>query len=348
MRKWLVGVVGCVFAGVAASSGLGSAATAQEVSAELVAKAKQEGRVTYYTDLIVNQIVRPLTAAFEAKYGIRVEFTRADSQDTILKLLNEQRAGRVTADVFSLTTGFHALVNAGTIRKFAASEAAALPAEFKDANGYWVSANYYVLTPAVNTALVPEADRPRTYEDLLAPRWKDKIVWKPNDASGAPGFIGNVLITMGEDKGTEYLRKLSKQGIKSVAISARAVLDQVIAGEFPVALQIFNHHAALSAKKGAPVTWLKMEPVTLTNTQVGLTANSPHPNAGQLLIEFMISKEGQTLFQKADYFPTRSDVSAPIPEIAPSTGHFKANVITPEIVARDYDRWEKIFKDLFW
>ena len=115
---------------------LGCSALAQEVSAELVAKAKQEGRVTYYTDLIVNQIVRPLTAAFEAKYGIRVEFTRADSQDTILKLLNEQRAGRVTADVFSLTTGFHALVNAGAITTTSMVKGNSRDAIWKSIQGY--------------------------------------------------------------------------------------------------------------------------------------------------------------------------------------------------------------------
>ena len=63
---------------------------AAEVSPELIAKAKQEGQLTYYTDLIVDQIVRPLTSAFEAKYGIRVSFARADSQVNIIKLMNEQ------------------------------------------------------------------------------------------------------------------------------------------------------------------------------------------------------------------------------------------------------------------
>src|SRR5262245_23363683 len=81
-----------------------TSASAAEISPELIAKAKQEGQVTYYTDLIVDQIVRPLTAAFEAKYGIKVSFTRGDSQVNSIKLLNEYRAGRVMADVFGLTS----------------------------------------------------------------------------------------------------------------------------------------------------------------------------------------------------------------------------------------------------
>src|ERR1700747_2652574 len=76
-----------------------TAAPAAEVSPDLIAKAKQEGQVGYYTDLIVDQILRPRIAGFEAKYGIRVSFTRGDSQVNATKLINEYKAGRVTADV---------------------------------------------------------------------------------------------------------------------------------------------------------------------------------------------------------------------------------------------------------
>jgi ABC-type Fe3+ transport system substrate-binding protein len=320
---------------------------ARAQSADLIAKAKQEGTVVYYTDLIIDQIVRPLVAAFEKKYGVKVDYARSDSQDTILKLLGEHRAGNVHADVFGLTSGLKALTDAGAVRRFDAANAAAVPAEFKDPDHYWVSTNFYVMTPAVNTNLVPAGERPTSYDDLLNPKWRDKIVWKPNDTSGGPGFIGNVLRTMGKDKGMDYLRKLSGQNIHSIQGSARAILDQVIAGEYPLVLQIFNHHAALSAQKGAPVQWLKLEPAMVQMTLVSLPTGSPHPNAGELFVEFMLSKEGQALFQKANYFPTRSDVPPALPELAPSTGHFKANFITPDDIARDYESWTKIYNDLF-
>jgi ABC-type Fe3+ transport system substrate-binding protein len=325
----------------------GTSVQAQEPSADLIARAKAEGKVVYYTDLIVDQIVRPLVAAFEAKYGVKVEYSRADSQDTILKVMSEHKAGRMQADVFGLTSGLKALVDSGVVRKFEPANAAALPAQFKDPDHYWVSSNYYVMTAAVNTDLVPEKDRPKTYEDLLDPRWKDKMVWKPNDMSGAPGFIGNALRAMGEDKGMDYLRKLSGQHIRAVNASARAVLDQVIAGEHPLVLQIFNHHAALSAKKGAPVQWLKLEPAMVSMTVETLTTGAPHPAAGELFVEFLLSKEAQILFQKADYFPTRNDVAPSMPELAPSTGGFKAQFIGPAEVAKDYERWARIYIDMF-
>jgi ABC-type Fe3+ transport system substrate-binding protein len=324
-----------------------SGARAQDADPGLLAKAKAEGKLVYYTDLIIDQIVRPLVAAFEAKYGVKVEYSRADSQDTIIKLLGEHKAGRMQADVFGLTSGLQSLIDGGAVRKFTPANAGDIPAQFQDPNHYWISTNYYVMTPAVNTDLVAEKDRPKTFEDLLDPRWKDKMVWKPNDLSGAPGFIGNVLRTMGDDKGMDYLRKLSQQHVKSFGGSARAVVDQLIAGEYPLALQIFNHHAALSAKKGAPSQWLKMEPAMVQMTLVTLTTGSQHPNAAQLFVEFMLSKEGQALFKKADYFPTRADTAPSMPELAPSTGGFKANFFSPEDTAKGYERWAKIYNDMF-
>ncbi len=342
MRPNVLGFLGCL-----SLAAFASGAAAQEPSAELIAKAKKEGRVVYYTDLIVDQIVRPMVAAFEAKYGVKVDFARADSQDTIIKLLNEHRAGSVRADVFGVTSGLKALIDVGAIRPFKPVGAAAIPPEFKDPDNNWVSTNFYVMTPAVNTNLVPGSERPKTYADLLNPRWKDKIVWKPNDMSGAPGFIGNVLRTMGDADGMAYLQKLKGQNVRSVPGSARAVLDQVIAGEYPLVLQIFNHHAALSAARKAPVEWLRMEPAMVQMTLVSLPKGSPNPNAGELFVEFMLSKEGQTLFQKANYFPTRSDTPPSDPSLAPATGNFKANFITPDEIARDYEKWHKIYIDLF-
>ena len=318
-----------------------------EISPELIAKARQEGQLTYYTDLIIDQIVRPLTSAFEAKYGIKVSFARADSQVNIIKLMNEHKAGRVMSDVFGLTSGLQVLIDAGVVRQFSAANGDELPPQYRDPDRYWVSSHRFVLTPGINTSLVPPAQRPKSYDDLLAPYWKDKIIWKQNDLSGGPGFIGNVLTFMGEARGMDYLRRLARQNIKMVNASARAILDQVIAGEHPLALQIFNHHAAISAEKGAPVDWLPLSPVTITPGLVGLTRNAPHPNAGLLFVEFMTSKAGQEIFQKANYLPARPDVPPLTPNLVPEGGGFSATVLTPAITDKAIDRWDDIFKQLF-
>src|SRR5262245_22196768 len=336
-----------VLAGVSALILSTLAAPAAEIDPQLIARAKKEGQLTYYTDLIVEQVVRPLVGAFEKKYGIKVNFTRGDSQVNAVKVLNEYKAGRVQSDVFGLTSGFHVLVEAGPVRQFTTANGNELPPQYRDPNRYWVSSNLYVMTPGVNTSLVPVAQRPKTYDDLLLPYWKDKMVWKPNDMSGATGFVAGILLSMGEERGMEYLRKLAKQNIKMVNASARAILDQVIGGEYAMSLQIFNHHAAISAKKGAPVDWVRLNPSTVNPSMVALTKNSPHPNAGELFIEFLTSPEGQSVFQKADYLPARPDVPPTIPELIPERGGFTPNVITPELQVKNLDHWDRIVAELF-
>src|SRR6202158_4066022 len=180
----------CKFGLIAGLAFATTSAQAAEISGELIAKAKQEGQVVYYTDLILDQIVRPLASAFEAKYGIKVSYSRADSQVNILKMLNERQAGRVMSDIFGLNTGLEVLIAAGAARQFTSANGEELPARYRDPDHYWGSSHLFVMTPAVNTDLVPAAQWPHNYEDLLAPIWKDKIAWKPNDLSGAPGFIG--------------------------------------------------------------------------------------------------------------------------------------------------------------
>jgi ABC-type Fe3+ transport system substrate-binding protein len=178
----------------------------------------------------------------------------------------------------------------------------------------WVANNLFFLTPGFNTALVSKGTEPRSYQALLDPKWRGKIAWSTApSSSGGPGLIGTVLTEMGTEGGMLYLRELSKQRIANIGSAAREVLDQVIAGEYPLALQIFNHHTVISAKKGAPVDWIKMEPVTGTLSVISVHKNAPHPNAAKLLVDFITSSEGQNIFRDAEYLPADPTVPALTP-----------------------------------
>lgn len=342
-RRWL----GLLAAGLMALSANGPARAADEY-AGLVERARHEGQVTWYTTYIVQQLVRPMVAVFERKYpGIRVSFARSDSTDVVLKLVNETRARRVVADVFDLSSGIAVLKRAGISRAFSVPSARHLPPEYRDPEGHWVSPNYRVLAPAYNTRLVPEARAPRTFEDLLDPAWRGRMVWKPNDMTGAPGFIANVLRFRGEARGIEYLCQLSHQNVVSFDASVRAVLDRTIAGEYGIALQVSNHHVAISSQNGAPVKWVSMEPVMVSIILLGVTRDGPHPNAAELFVDFMISEEGQRILREADYLTARPDVPAKWPELTPAGGGFKAQVFSPEEIDARYNFWSELYEDIF-
>ena len=330
----------------AAIIGLAWPAAAQSADA-LLAKAKAEKEVVYYTDLIVDQIVRPLAAAFERKYGIKVTYWRGDSQAAGLRLAMEHKAGRTQADVWSTASGIGALIDAGLVERFAIENAAALGPQFRDPGGYWVATNMIVIAAAVNTGLVAARDRPQGFADLLAPRWRDQMVWKPNDITGAWGFIGNVLATMGEARGLGFLRQLNAQNIAPLGASTRAILDSVIGGEHALVLGVSAHNTEISRKAGAPVAWLPLGSAWATPHTIGVTSAAPHPNAARLLVDFAVSKEGQEIFRQAGYLPARPDVPPLSAAISPQLGGFAANVLAPETLERNLVRWSDVYTEIF-
>ncbi len=335
-----------VLIGFIGAAGLAGPAAAQSADA-LVAKAKAEKEVVYYTELIVDQIVRPLAAAFERKYGIKVSYWRGDSQAAALRLAMEHRAGRPQADVWSTASGIGTLLDAGLIERFAIENGAALGPEFRDPDGYWVATNMIVIGAAVNTGLVAEPDRPRSLDGLLAPSLRGQMVWKPNDITGAWGFIGNVLTMLGEERGLGYLHRLSTQNIAPVGASTRAILDGVIGGEHALVLGVSAHNTEISRKAGAPVAWLPLGAAWATPHAIGVTSGAPHPNAARLLVDFAVSQEGQEIFQKAGYLPARPDVPPLSAAISPALGGFAVNVLAPETLERNLAHWSDVYTEIF-
>jgi ABC-type Fe3+ transport system substrate-binding protein len=321
---------------------------ARAADAALIEAAKKEGQVVWYTTLIVNQAIRPLKHAFEAKYpGVTLQFSRANDGPTALKLLNESRAGQVQADIFDGLFNMVVLDRAGLVAPYRVANFDKYPDDLKDKDGKWNAILLYVFTPGINTKMVSKDQAPKTYQDLLDPKWRGKMAWNPSSIAGAPGFVGSVLLSMGEDKGMAYLKELAKQKIHNVEASSRAILDQVIAGEYPMGLMMFNHHTVISAKKGAPTTWLKVEPVPVALDAISLLKGAKHPNAAKLLMEFLTSEDGQKVIQGATYLPALPGIPAMVTGLKPDDGHFNATYLRPEQVDKQMPQWTKVVIELF-
>lgn len=316
--------------------------------AALIEAARKEGRVVWYTAQIINQLARPVADAFEKKYGVKVDAVRADVTDTVLRIVAEAKAGRMQADVMDGTSSAPALKRAGLLTKWQPDAAANLPKQFVDRDGYWIANNLYVLTPVFNTRLVPRGTEPREWNDLLDPKYKNKIAISGLvSASSGPGFAGTVLMDMGEDKGMDYLRKLAAQNIANIQSSARAMVDQVMAGEFSLGLQGFNHQPVISAAQGAPVDWIKWNPALAVLSVAALTKDAPHPNAGKLFIDFLVSEEGQRIFAEANYIAVDPRVPAKAKDLKPETGGFRAIYMTPEEIDAAMPKWARVYGGLF-
>jgi ABC-type Fe3+ transport system substrate-binding protein len=237
---------------------------------------------------------------------------------------------------------------AGYLQRFFSPHLAEYPAELKDPQGYWAVSNVYYFALGYNTKMVKSGEVPKNYADLLNPRWKDQMIWSTSRGSGAPMMIGNILQTMGQEAGKAYLQKLKAQNVAKSTASARQLLDLVIAGEYPIALHIFNHHAYISKSKGAPVDWSALEPASATINTISPVTRSPHPHATMLLIDFILSEKGQKVFQAVNYLPSHPKVPAKQADLKPGGGRFKkALYFTPDSQVNEGNAWVDYFEKTF-
>ena len=311
--------------------------------------AKKEGKLVWYTPLIVNQAVRPLKDSFEKKYPyIKVDFHRANSRGLVQKWIAENSAKRHEVDVVGGSEVTMLGKKAGLLLRFSSPSLRDFPAELKDPQGLWSTTNLYFMTLAYNTRRIKPNGAPKSYEDLLNPKWKGRMAWHMGSNTGTPLFIGNILTAMGEKAGTAYLQNLAKQSVISATASARGIVDLVVAGEYDIAINIFNNHAEISKDAGAPVDWQPLEPVPSPMGTTGVTKTAQRPHAAMLFTDFLLSEEGQKVFQRADYLPAHPKVAAKTPALKPGGGRFaKANYFHPEIVMEQSDKWLAVQEKLF-
>ena len=251
-------------------------------------------------------------------------------------MLAERRANAQLVDVVEWGGGVPSAIEAGVITPFTSPSLDVYPKAYYDQQGRYAATRLGYYGMAYNTRLVSDADAPKTYEDLLAPKWKGKISW-PISEQGSTEFIVHSLMHMGDAKGEAYLKQLASQDLVAFTGSARALVDRVGQGEIPLAIQIYAHHPLISRAKGAPLDVQMMNPIPSDVSAIQLVKGAKHPHAAMLLIDFILSKEGQIVLQKADYLPAHPEVDPQdtLRKIVPRLANIPENVISPlEFYAR--------------
>ena len=312
--------------------------------------ARKEGQVVLYSALIVNQMLRPLAAGFMKRYPfIKMTYYRADSEELLAKLSAETRANNVVADVFEGSGGGEIAVEAGFTQAFYSPELESYPKIYLDPKSHLAPTRLSYFSIAYNTKQVAADKVPKTYEDLTDPQWQGKLAW-PYANTGRYLFMINLRLAWGEERALAYFRKLSTQKIINFASgSARTLVDRVIAGEYPIAINIYAHHPLISAGKGAPVNTQLMDPVPSASGSLTVLKGAKHPHAAMLLTDFILSREGQEIMAKAEYFPARPDVEvAPqLASIVPKRAGYKENFVSPQQLKEQLESTDKIIQQLF-
>jgi iron(III) transport system substrate-binding protein len=319
-----------------------TAGSALAQDAALIEAAKKEGKLSYYTTRMIDAM-NMFSRAFEAKYGIKVEASRHTNEDLIVKILNENKAGRPSADVFDGSSGITVLMEQGLVVPYKPKEAEILDPAYRDPNGNWTAVNSYVAGLAYNTELVKGADIPKTVDDLLDAKWHGrKITYTMQyTVSGINGFFGGLEKERGTEKARAFIAALNKNGAVAANVTPAGTADSLASGQFPLCIGCNANQIELLKKRGAPVEFSSIQPIVSFFSAMGITKSGAYPNAARLFIEYVLSEEGQLILDATDHIPVRPGMKSKLSHLQPG-GAYKAFYVTPEIVGSDLPRWNKI------
>ena len=273
-------------------------------AATLDESARTEGEVVLYSSLNNEQIVT-LIDAFKRKYpAIKPSFYRGTSERVLQRASTEAKAGRFAVDVIT-SAGFQVqlMKDSGLTQRFVPPEAAAYDDGFKDPDGHWVNVHSLLSSMAYNTQFVKPNEAPKKYEDLLAPRWKGRIGVNLQD----PEWYVNLQRRWGKDKARNFLKALAAQQ-PAVRDGHNITAQLLAAGEFHLVSNTYAHIAARIKSQGGPVQYVFDEPVITYVHPIALAKNAPHPDAGKLLISFILSVEGQRMLRDQGRIPSHRDI----------------------------------------
>lgn len=265
--------------------------------------ARREGKATVYTDQ-PTEMLDKLAAAFTAKsQGVDVEFFRGDTTQVTQRFTTETAAGRHYADVLTSTVRRSRLFPDNSMQSYRSPAVASYPADMNPASGRWSVYAITLTSFAWNTRLVAGGQEPKTWDDLLDPKWRGKIgMQDPLQGGGVASWVATMYAAWGEQKWTDYMKRLAAQQPRYGRYLQ--VQELLGSGEISVMVAAYPDYIESSMKsKGAPVEWGVPNPVVRTGLSLNLSANAPRPNAGKLFIDFMLSPEAQKLQADAGRLP---------------------------------------------
>src|SRR5438105_6888964 len=276
--------------------------------AKLVEGAKKEGMLLLYTTTPV-EYLRQLTEPFEKRYGIKVEVWRARSEAILPRVINEARGGKPAVDVIqSISPPMEALHREGLLQEVHSPRHAGLQPGAVPAHREWASTLRYVFVQAYNTQKVARDELPRTYQDLLASKWKGRLAIEASDHE----WLTAVIKELGEARGTQLFSDLVRTNGLSARTGHPLLTNLTASGEVPLALTVYQYSVEQAKKKGSPIDWFVIEPAVAIADGIAVAKKAPHPDAALLFYDYMLGPEAQRIVARIGYVPTSTEVESPL------------------------------------
>jgi iron(III) transport system substrate-binding protein len=306
----------------------------------LLEAAKHDGEAVIYANMDVTAM-KPLADGFMRRYpGVKATSVHFSGAAIITRIESESRVGKPLSDVvLSGQLGVLASIEKRIAARYRSPEREFLRDGFKDKDGLWTTYMTNVMVSAYNTRLVKKDELPRNVEDLLKPRWKNKLVMD----SQSYVWFGTMMQFLGEDNGLRFMKRLNEQNLQH-SRGRRLMTQLLAAGEHEIAVET-NLNSVLSlSRQGAPLSFAPIQPYFLSPSLVFMSANAPHPFAGALFVDYLLSEEGQKIIVTTNRMPAHPKVKSPESQLLEGQ-----NVRMPDIfdIGRRYQQIGNRYREIF-
>ncbi len=261
-------------------------------------------KLMVYTSM-KESLIGKLRDAFMKKYPeVAFDYYSAGAGKLMAKVAAERQSGKLTVDVLwhSEVPDFYQLKQEGVWEKYVSPEAASVQSTVKDPDGFFTPARLGTLGIAYNTKKISAA--PKTWQDMLDPRFKDGF------AIANPALSGTAMMSvalLANTFGWEYIQKLKTNGAKIGAGSGQ-VVDDTASGDFKASLAP-DYIAIDKIKKGADMGLAYPKEMLVVPSPIAIFKGTPNLKAAQKFVDFLLSKDGQTIVASEGTLPIRADVA---------------------------------------
>lgn len=295
----------------------------------------QEKTVVLYTSLAPTES-GPLGQAFEKKTGIKVEIWRALSEKVVQRALTEMQAQRNTVDVIE-TNGpeMEMLAREKLFAELKSPYLADIPAAAIPRHRQWIPDRLNFFVVGYNTTKVRREELPKDYRGFLDPKWKGRLGIEATDTE----WMATLVKRWGERDGMKFFQQLAE--MRPDVRKGHVLLAELIAaGEIPVGLTVYNSNAESFKRRGAPIDWVPVEPVVARPQGIGIARAAPHREAAQAFVDFVLSPEGQSLYESMGRVPVSTKVKTHM-------NQFEYTLVDPATVLDEQDKWTREWDKLF-
>lgn len=314
---------------------------ADERQSRILEGAKKESPLVWYSSTTAEDALALIKKFNEQHPAIQIQHFRSSSEKLLERILVEARANAFKADLVALPElELSIMIKRKLLLPYEGLENAVYPAETKDPHGYWTGLYTSAWVAGYNTKMVGKENAPKSYRDLLDPRWKGAIAMDTEPYNWFMVSLRYLERRDGRPAALDYMKRLAAQQIQWR--KGHSLIGQLMAAEeFPIASELQVHTVERAKAQGAPVAWSVLDGVIpISKVGVAITSTGANAYSSALFYEFLLSRAGMETIRSSRRIPTRPDVTAP---------YLKPYKLLPfeQSVMEEFDKYVTLFRETF-